>query len=179
MKRRLQYKKNKKALSAVVTTLILVMVSIAGIALVWASTRGVINKQIKSSEACYGIEEKIEFDSKNTCYGKQGNDYYVRFQVNVKDVELQKLIISVSSNSEQQGYTLTNETQDPGVLGLERYPNADADLVVPGINQGFSYKTETFDEIIDNIEITPVIDDYQCGIADSISGLEDCALLVT
>jgi len=177
MKRKLLFKKNKRALSAVVTTLILVGISIAGIALVWTSTRGVINKQIKSSEACYGVEEKVSFNSKGVCYEKHGQDYYVRFQVDVKDIELQKLIISVTSNSEQQGYTLTNETQI--IEGLVRYPTSSADLIVPGINKGFSYEAGPFEEIIDNIEIIPVINDYQCGIADSISGIESCDLLVS
>lgn len=176
MKERLHYKKNKKGLSVVVTSLLLIGISIIGIAIVWASTRNIVKKQISNSESCYGINEKMELDSKNTCYEKVSNNYYVRFQVNVKDVDLQKLIISISSNAEQQGYTLTNKTQI--INGLKRYPNTTAPLVLPGQNKGFSYKAGPFNNAIDNVEIAAVINDQQCGVADSIAGIENCDLLV-
>jgi hypothetical protein len=177
MKEKLQFKSNKKALSAVVTALLLIVISIVGIAIIWTSTRGMIKKQISSSESCYGINEKIELDSKSTCYEKHGNDYYVRFQVNVKDIELDQLIIAISSNSEQQGYTLTNESQT--IEGLERYPDNESDLILPSTNRGFSYKAGPFEDIIDNIEISPVINEQQCGTADSMSNIESCDLLVS
>ncbi len=180
MKRKLQLVKivNKKALSTVVTTLILVGLSMIAVAVVWASTSGMIKRQINNSESCYGINEKVQLNDINTCYDQPvEGTYYIRFEVDTRDIELDELIVAISYGGELKSYRLNKTNQV--IEGLERYPNvAGKNLSVPGKNQGYSYNASGFTAIPDSIEIIPVMSKQQCAVADALSDLTNCDFLV-
>lgn len=177
MKKRLMYN-SKKGLSTIVTTLLIVGISIVAIGIVWASANKLIKGQINNSEACYNMNDKVQLNSKNTCYEEDDGNYTLRFEVEVKDVNLSGLIVSIGYGGESIGYTLNTTNQE--ISGLVRYPITvpAKELKVPGLNQGFSYRAGNFTSIIDSIEVTPLVEGVQCGVSDSLADIDNCALLV-
>ena len=168
-------KKNREGLSDIVTTLILVVISIVAVGIVWAFVNGLISKQITSSQACYGNNNKVTINSQYTCYETVGtNNYNVRFSLSLADVSVDKVIVSVSSASATKGYTIDNTLQT--ISGLTPYPSG-TQVVLPGKNAGLTYKATGFTSPPDSITIAPVISGTQCDTSDSISQIEDCALL--
>jgi hypothetical protein len=168
---------NKKALSSVVTTLILVGLSMVAVAVVWVSTSGMIKKQINNSESCYGINERVTLNSVNTCYSENAGQYSVRFEVDTRDIELDELIVAISYGGELKSYRLNTTNQT--ITGLTRYPNvAGKTLTVPGKNEGYSYNASTFTSIPDSIELIPIMNNQQCAVADSVSDIANCDLFV-
>ncbi len=165
-------KKNKKGLSAIVITVILVALSMAAIVLVWVFVSNMLNKQISSSESCFGNYDKVKLNGQYTCY--DSSEDTVRFSLIIGDIQVSKIIVSISSASAVKSYTLTNANQS--VTGLTMYPSGSTTITLPGKNAGLTYEATGFDSTVDSIEIAPVINGNQCEVSDSLSDIEECEL---
>jgi hypothetical protein len=177
MDRSLRSKKaDKKGLSTIVITLILIALSLAAVVLVWTFVNSMIKGQIKSSEACYGNYDKIKINGEYTCYERVGSNYYLRFSIGISDVRPEKVIVAVSSAGETKSYTIT--TNSTAIAGLAMYPSNNSAIMLPEINGGFTYRTSAFSAKIDSIKIAPVMNGVQCDISDSILEIADCNLII-
>jgi hypothetical protein len=166
---------HKQGLSTIVVTLILVVISLVAVGVVWGFVNNLINKQITTSEACYGHYDKVKLNPQYSCYELVGtNNYNVRFSLSVGDVKVDKVIISVASASAIKSYEVTNTLQN--ISGLVPYPSGNQS-VLPGKNSGLTYRATGFTSSPDSIKIAPVIGGTQCDVSDTISQIEDCALL--
>ncbi len=168
--------REKRGLSTIVITVILVALSMAAIVLVWAFVNNLIKKQISSSEACFGNAEKITLNRQYVCYEQSGSTYKLRFSLSVGDVKPSKIIVSVSSAGNVKSYNIVNGTT---VTGLVMYsgPNP-ATIILPGENSGLTYNATGFTAKIDTIQIAPVFGSTQCDVSDSLSEIENCVLMV-
>jgi len=166
--------KNKKGLSTVVITVILIALSMAAVVLVWGFVNNLIKKQIGSSESCFGNYDKVVLNKQYTCYDSASKEF--RFSLSIGDVKVDKVVISVSSASAIKSYEITNEAQTD--LGLVRYPTDTDPVILPTKNSGFTYSTDDFSSAVDLIKIAPVMGSNQCKVSDTLSQIEDCSLLV-
>jgi hypothetical protein len=163
---------NKKGLSAVVITVILIALSIVAIVVVWTFVNSMIKKQISSSESCFGNFDKIKINKQYTCYEKiSDTEYKLRFSLSIGDIEVDKVIVSVSSANAIESYEITNEDQQD--IGLDTYPSG-GEVKLPAKNAGLTYLATGFTSEIDLIQIAPVIGGNQCEISDSVSYIENC-----
>jgi hypothetical protein len=170
------HSKNRKGLSTIVVTLLLIVLSIAAVGLVWTFISSMVKGQIKNSEACYGNYEKIKINGEYTCYEQSGSNYYLRFAIGLADVRPEKLIVAISSAGETKSYTITNVTST--TTGLVRYPSNSTSVALPEKNGGFTYKTGAFAGPITSMKIAPVMNGVQCDVSDSITEFVNCILLV-
>lgn len=169
-------KKNRNGLSTIITTLIIIVLSIVAVGLVWVSVNGMVKKQISSSESCFGNYNKVTLNSQYTCYERiSPTNYNLRFSLSVGDINVDKIIVSVSSASSVSSYVITNISRN--ISGLSMYPSGSSNIIVPGMNSGLTYKATGFTSGIDGIQIAPVIGGNQCDVSDSITQVEDCALM--
>ncbi|MCK9596056.1 hypothetical protein M0R19_02650 [Candidatus Pacearchaeota archaeon] len=159
---------NKKGLSDIVTTVILVALSMAAVVIVWVFINNLIKGQIKSTESCFGNFDKVKLNGQYTCYDIQNNIF--RISLTVGNVQVDKVIISVSSASAVKSYEITNTAQ--AIDGLVLYSGGD--VILPGKNSGLTYNATGFPSNIDLIQIAPVISGTQCEISDTISEIEFC-----
>lgn len=169
--------KNKKGLSTIVITVILIAVSMAAIALVWGVISNMLNNQIKNSESCFGNYDKVKLNGEYTCYTQiDSNQYLLRFSLGIGDIVIDKVIVGISSSSATKSYEITNAVQT--ISGLKMYPSGVAQIVLPEKNSGLTYEVSTaFTSKIDSIQIAPVINGVQCDVSDSILQIEDCELM--
>jgi hypothetical protein len=179
MVKKLNYKKdskNKKGLSTIVITVILIAVSMAAVVLVWGIVKNMINKQISSSESCFGNYNKIKLDGRYTCYERiSSTNYSLRFSLSVGEISVDRINVYISSDSATGGYAITNVTQN--ISGLSMYPSGISEISLPNKNTGLTYKADGFTSGIDGIQIAPVIGGNTCEVSDSISQIENCALM--
>jgi hypothetical protein len=175
MAKKSRYK--KKGLSTIVITLLLIVLSLVAVGIVWAFSNNLIKKQISSSESCFGTSDKFKINGEYTCYSYDSSSgkYSLRFSLNVGNIKVDKLIIGISSASSSKSYTLTNNAQT--ISGLSYYPSGTS-VKLPGINSGQTYlATAISTDKIDSMRIAPMINEAQCDIADSISDIQNCALI--
>jgi hypothetical protein len=179
MEKKLNYK-NKKGLSTIVVTLILIVLSLVAVGIVWGFVNNMLRKQVSSSEACYGNYNKVTLNEQYTCYETVAGattTYNLHFSVSMGDVSIDKLIVSVSSGNAVRSYEIDNTLKT--VSGLRAIPYIAApNIKLPDKNAGLTYNATGFSGKIDTIKISPVISGNQCDVSDTISQFEDCRLLV-
>ncbi len=165
----------KKGLSTIVITVILIALSMAAVVLVWTFVNNVIKKQIGQSESCFGNFDKVSINDQYTCYEATADGFNLRFSLIIGDIQVDKVIVSISSASAVKSYELTNVGTP--IEGLLMYPSNATEIKLPGKNSGLTYKVEGFTSKIDSIQIAPVIGGNLCEASDSLSEIENCILL--
>ena len=176
--------KNRRGLSTIIITVILIALSMAAIVLVWGFVNNLIKKQIGSTESCFGNYDKVELNKQYTCYENLGNNQYaIRFSLTIGSVNVTKVVVSISSASAVKSYELTNEIQrftdmtDYPCVGQCWYAD-NLDIKLPGKNSGLTYRIAGFNSVADLIQVAPIIGGEQCEVSDSISQIENCELLI-
>lgn len=168
---------NRKGLSSIVTTVILIALSLAGVVIVWGFVNNFINDEIGSSQSCFGNYDKVKLNKQYTCYeALEGGGYNLRFSLSVGDIDVDKVTVLVSSESAVKSYVITNENQT--ISGLTKYPSGISSVTLPEKNSGISYRATGFDSKIDSIEIAPTIDGNLCEVSDSFAEIDNCAVYV-
>lgn len=167
--------KNRRGLSTVVTTLIIVSVSMAAVVLIWGVINNMIKGEIKSSESCFGNYDKVKINGQYTCYVIEGvNDYSLRFSIMVGDIKLEKVVVAVGSEGTIKSYSITNSSQI--IEGLSEYPSGLTSIIMPEKNAGKTYLATGFPGMIDSIQLAPVIGGTQCEISDAVYQIEQCEI---
>jgi hypothetical protein len=166
--------KNKKGLSTVVITVILIALSMIAVGVVWLAVSGLIKNQIGSSESCFGNYDKVQINKQYTCYNSSSEE--VRFSLIIGDIDVDKIVVSVSSASATKSYDITNTAQI--ISNVSMYPSGASEIILPEKNAGLTYRATGFDSAIDLIRIAPVIGGNQCEVSDTLSQVEDCSLLI-
>lgn len=169
-------KKNNKGLSAIVTTFLLIVLSLVAVGIVWAFATNLIKNQIGNNEACYGNYDKVKINYKYTCYEfvPEATTYNIRFALSIGDIDIDKIIVGVSSDSTSKTYEITKVA--PSSSELTSYPPG-TEVVLPNKNSGKSYLGTGFADEIKIIKIIPVIDGTQCEVSDTLTQIENCLSL--
>jgi flagellin-like protein len=168
--------KKRKGLSDVVATVILIALVIAATGIVWGVIDKMITDKTEKAQACMdvGFSEKVTLNEDYTCYNSTDN--HVQFSLNVWDVDITGVLISITSEGSSKSYTLTNTDQI--ISGLVNYPDKSTSVRLPGKNSGLTYIATGFPTAIDSIKIAPIVGENQCEISDQINQIEDCIIFV-
>jgi len=100
---------NKKGLSEIVITLIIVALTVVSVVVVWTFLNTLITKQIGNSESCFGNYNKVILDKKNVCYN---NDGKVRFAISIGEVDVSGVLVSISDSTNSKTFKITNVEQE-------------------------------------------------------------------
>jgi FlaG/FlaF family flagellin (archaellin) len=177
--------KNKKALSTVIATVLIILLTVAAIAIVWTFVKKMVDESKNKVESCFGIEssEKVTLNGLYTCYINNSADpglEEVQFSINIADVEIEALIVSIMAGGSSKSFTITNEGVTDANLKYYGTSTFGEDAIkLPGKNSGRTYvaRYDTTSNKVDWIGIAPVANGEQCGITDQINDISNCALL--
>lgn len=97
--------KYKKALSTVISVVLLTVLVIVSTAIVWGIVKNLIEDKIGESEACFGVFDKVILDDYYTCYNYTSKELHIA--VDRGDIELDELIISISGEGKSETVKIT------------------------------------------------------------------------
>ena len=168
--------KNNKGISGIVVTVIMIALTLLATALIWGVINNLISEKVESSKSCFGNFGKVTLDNKFTCYDSA--NLKIRFSLNIGDIDVDEVLVSISDNFGTSSFRINNTEQTiPGLT----YLNGMALVKLPGKNGGKTYTYESSDWDSENIPITiqiaPFINENQCETSDSVTEIDDCALL--
>jgi hypothetical protein len=164
---------NKKGLSAVVTTIILVALGIAAVSLVWITVNNLVVDKLGNTESCSNIFGKVELNRMYTCYNATSKK--LQFSISIADARITEAVVSVSGGGTTKSYILTNDLQS--ISGLAPYSSDSGNVKLPEQNSGLTYISTDFSSTPDSIRIAPVVDGNQCEVADSVLEIPACYTL--
>lgn len=165
---------NKRGLSGIVATVILILLVIVATTVVWTMVSNLIEKKTEGVESCFdvGFSEKVIFNQDYTCFDSAKNE--TQFSINIGDIDIEKVLVSISYAGTSKSFTLTKEAQS--LSGLVTYPSRGTSIVMPDKNSGLTYIATGITEQPEWIKIAPYIGEKQCEVSDTIYEPEDCEL---
>jgi flagellin-like protein len=178
---------SKRGLSGVITTVLMIALVLAAVAIVWGIVNNTLKDQVESSQSCFGNFDKVTLNRIYTCYDLNPDsdpltdDGIVQFSLSIGDIEVDEVIVSIAAGGTTGGYTITN-LEDETDTNLANYNPDDeiqsgfgTDLIkLPGKTAGKTYVAQTFTSAPDLIQIAPVLNGQQCEVSDTISSIEPC-----
>ena len=166
--------KNNKGLSSVVMMVIMIALVMAISTVVITTTKKNVEQKIKKSEAC-GVDnlEKLSINRNYVCYNSSGKE--VIFSIDRKDIELDLLLVSIASETENQPFKIRNNIDENFEGKIISYPDRSNTIRLPIKNAGKTYIVTDFNDKPTNIQIAPLINGEQCDIIDSVNEIPDCS----
>jgi flagellin-like protein len=166
----------RKGLSTIIATLIMIALVLVATGIVWAAINNMISNRTEKAQKCFevGFSEKVGINEDYTCYNSTNDSF--QFSISVWDVDLDGILVSVTSAGISKSYTLTNTPQV--IDGLLLYPNREIQTYLPGKNGGLTYIATGFPTEIDSIKIAPIVGEEQCDVSDQIHQIEDCSVFI-
>ncbi len=165
-------KKNKRALSSVVVTMLLVLLTLTLTGILYSIINPLVQNNLKKSKICLEMMDKVELSSSDTCYDNAQKK--LLFLVDVKDTEtIDRLDIVISNNQTQKSINLTKTPQTSN--GLSYYDSPGA-VEMPGKKSGILYDytwADTYPPV--SIEMIPSIEGFTCSGSDLISQIPLCS----
>ncbi|MFQ5531596.1 MAG: hypothetical protein ACE5ES_03195 [Candidatus Nanoarchaeia archaeon] len=167
--------KSKKALSGVVSMVILVGLVIGAIAMVWVIVKNLVEDKLGEAGTCFGVFEKITLEDSYTC----SNSSSVVFMISVGNITVEEILVAVYDDSGSKSFRIPDSDGETGFMiygGVLGGP-----IPSLGANSGQTYIIE-YESIQGlskpkSIKIAPKINGKLCGDSDSILQISDCSLL--
>lgn len=162
-------RKNNRGLSAVIGTLLILMLLMAVTVIIWTFVNKTVKEKTSSTSSCFDLFEKVVLNNDYTCYNISADN--VQFSVGIADIDVDGIVVAISSESGSKSFTITKTTQT--ISGLRTFDGSTS-VVVPGKNSGTTYIADGFYEQPDSIKIAPIIEENQCEVTDSINNIDIC-----
>ncbi len=167
------HKKNKKGISSIIATLLLIVLTVVLIVVVWSVVNNLIKGKISQSSACFGNFDEVTLNDLYSCYDYDLKN--VQISLNIGDIDVGGVLVSIASGSQTKSFTLTNELKSISNL---TYYDETSPVKLPDKNSGVTYiYSWGGSDIPNSIQIAPIIEEQQCPASDSITTLDNCALL--
>ena len=139
---------NKKGISAVVATVLIILITVAAVTIIWAAIIPMINNQLDQGTLCLDAVSQVTLvDEGYACYDDTTGAEQIKIHVShgAKDFALADIQVLVSSGGSTTSYLLVEDNLITGDL--------------PGVNEEkvliFDY--DVSDGVPDKVEIAPVV----------------------
>lgn len=162
--------KNKKALSGVVTAVILIAITLAAGVIVATMINGFVKGQLNKTASCYDIIEKVQINSDFTCYNASGS--YAQVSLTLGQISPSKVLISLIYENESMVYSLYPDNRT--IPGVTNYPNNDIGVKLPANESGQTYIMSNLPSKPDRIQVAPMMGETQCEVLDTLGPLDSC-----
>jgi uncharacterized protein (UPF0333 family) len=172
--------KNKKGLSTVIATVLLILLVVVATSIVWMFVNNIVKDSTdKRTQSCFNAisSSKVTINDYYTCYNSSSGK--VQFSINIGDVDVEGVVVSILMGGNSRSFTITNQVQV--INYLLPYGNSGLTTVnLPIKNGGKTYIATGFqvNSKVDSIKIAPIIEGKQCDMSDSTYQVDDCSLLI-
>lgn len=142
---------NKKAISAVVATVLIILITVAAVTILWASIIPMITNKLSAGTICLDAVSQVSLiDSGYTC--RNPNNISIQIKHGAKDINLKDIQILMSEGGNTVSYSLINST-------TTIVPSAMTSSKLPGPNEEKTYIISTVGIAgnVSKVAIAPVV----------------------
>lgn len=166
--------KEKKGISAVIATVILVALTVGLVAVVATFVSNTVEEQTSKGTSCIDIIGELEINGDYTCYNSSSNEF--QFSINIKNAEIDSLIVAIENSAlESKTFEITNS--EKSFENLKYYPGGSYEygenIKLPEKNSGKTYllNMEIFGE--DLADIGEGLDDGDLDFSGSMDDMSE------
>ena len=152
----------------------MVLLTLVLVGVVWTVVKSLVDNSLPE-QSCLNIFEKVSFNQAYTCYNGTAGE--LQFSINFADVVVQKAIISITGDGVMKSLEIKNESSK--IPFLKPYELTYENMTqLPKSNSGLTYvynaSGDGFAEKPISIRISPVMNEKQCDVSDSIFEISSC-----
>ena len=149
--------KNKNGISAVVATVLIILITVAAVTIIWAAIIPMVGNQLESGTICLDAVSQVQLlDSGYTCVSSDGKNVSIQIKHGAKSFELADIQVSVSAEGTTSSFSLIDvddvliPTEDTAALLKDKLPEANEEKV-------FVINTSRVVGSIDKVQIAPIV----------------------
>ena len=128
---------NKKGVSTVVETVLLILITMAAVVLVSAFVINLVRTNLDKGKTCYELQEYFKLSESGTSCTNTTTTKLMIERSN-EDKETQGFIVSLSTEDESTPYTIKSGT-DGSAIGGVKMGNGSTTLALPGPGEAKTY----------------------------------------
>ncbi len=162
--------KSKKALSQIVSSVLLIALTIAVIAIIWGVLQTFVIGKLESTSSCYGILGKISLNNDWTCYDQTNQEMH--FSIDRGEIDVESVLISVSTETDSTVRIIKDEFSI--VANVTKLGDTSNNVSLPKRESGKTYILENVTEKPTKIAIAPFMGTKQCDVSDTIETIGYC-----
>lgn len=166
-------KKNKRALSSIVVTMLLILLTITLVGVIYSVIYPLVQNNLKKSSICLELMDSVGISDSETCYNVTNKKLF--FMVDIGDTEtVERLDIVISNNETQKSLVLTKIPQT--VINLTSY-DSPGSVKLPGKKSGilYNYTWSGSNFAPSSIEIIPSTEGFTCTGSDVMPQIPLCS----
>ncbi|MFH0711686.1 MAG: hypothetical protein V1889_01015 [archaeon] len=144
--------KRKKAISAIVATVLIILITVAAVTIIWAAVIPMITNKLESGTVCLDAVSQIQLlDEGYTCKSADGKNVSIQVKHLAKAFELSDIQVLVSAGGDTKMFLISNDTSTIIPAG--------ASIPMPGVNEEKVYVINTSSVVgtINEVQIAPVV----------------------
>jgi len=139
----------KKGISAVVATVLIILITVAAVAIIWAGVLPIVDR-LKSGTVCIDAMG-VQLLEGYTCVSSDGHNGSIQVGHGAKSFNLADLQVLISAGGDTTVFTITNYTST-------LVPTSES-VPLPGVNEEKVYviNTSAITGTIEQVQIAPII----------------------
>ena len=164
--------KNKRGISAVIATVLIILITVASVTVVWVAVIPMISDKLDSSTVCLDAVSQIQLlDEGYTCWDSVAKTVSIQVKHGSSPLDLVDIQVLVSSGGDTTMFKVSNDTTTLIPVG--------ANVPLPGANEEKVYviDTSSVTGTISSVQIAPVVavgtDEEICDVSD-VRTLQAC-----
>lgn len=134
--------KNKRGISALVATVLLVLITIAAVGLIWGAILPIVQKGLGQSRAC-SLETRLIIDKSEgwTCFDAKASDVLVMIERPMTDFELSGIVVQISGGGQKVTATIRDGRWEGSVnnVSMKNETGWTQILELPGKGEARTY----------------------------------------
>lgn len=162
------FRKNKKGLSQVVGSVVLILITIALIAGIWGFINAFVSDKLEDAGACKDVFDKVSFNEIYTCYNVTSESTLVSIKVGELDID--GLLLSIGFGTYNKVFFLENETKTFDNFTMY---DGSVDVYMPKKESTRTYLLNV-DVKPERIEVAPKMGKRQCDVVDVVENVPSC-----
>ena len=143
----------KKGISAVVATVLIILITVAAITIVWAAIIPMINNQLDQGTLCLDAVSQLSLmDAGYTCIDSTANELSLQIKKGARDFDLADIQVLISAEGNVESFSLldTATTITPAAITVADLPGANEEKV-------FVIDTSSVSGAVDSVKIAPIV----------------------
>ncbi len=144
--------KNKKGISPVVATVLIILITVAAVTVIWAAIIPMVRERLGSSMTCSDAMTQIRLLNEGyTCKASDGRNVSIQIKRLSKPFNLADIQVLVSAGGDTTMFKIKNDTTTIIPIG--------ADVPLPGANEEKVYiiNTSSVAGAISMVQIAPIV----------------------
>lgn len=145
-------KNAKKAVSALVATVLLILITVAAIGIIWSAVMPMINKATQYGQSCMNARLQIDTDSGYTCYNASGV-VLTNIVRGADDFVPSAIQLIVAGGGQSKVFKVVNNQATTNVVML----GGATSLEIPGTNEEKTYVVTSGLTTTSEVAVAPVV----------------------